>query len=64
MPWSRPSLRGEIEKKTDVLIDYLIDVRRFAFVCKTKKMDKRAIKVVKQFYVDELGNTSYEHVHG
>jgi len=51
------TLKDEIEKKSDELITYLIKVRKYAFVCKTKKMDKRAIKVVKQFYVDEFGNT-------
>ena len=50
------TLKVEIEKKSDVLIDYLIDVRKYAYVCKTKKLDKRAIMVLKQFYVDEFGN--------
>ncbi len=50
------TLKVEIEKQTDVLIDYLVEVRKYAYVCKTKKLDKRAIMVFKQFYVDDMGN--------
>ena len=38
------------------VINYLIRLRRFPFKCKTKKIDRMSIKVIKQFYVDEFGN--------
>jgi len=41
------TLKVEIEKKTDWLIDYLVEVRKYAYVCKTKKLDKRAIMVLR-----------------
>ena len=41
------TVKHQIIGKTDELIHYLIKLRKFPFVCKTKRINKMSIQVVK-----------------
>ena len=49
--------RENLLEIADFLIKYMIELRKYPFVCQTQKRNVLGINVIQQFYVDDQGNT-------